>query len=219
MTRMLLTLATVLYLALIVLALRPVTDLEVARVFYVAPQRFVGDSPAGVAARYAAWASPFVLLAALAVAYGLARVGIWPTHRAPSGRGLAMMLLAMAIGPGLFVHAGLKEISHRPRPVAVTAFGGVDAFRPWYRFDGGCRHNCAFASGETAAATWMLAPASLVPPPWRGIAVAAALAYSAATAIWRLALGAHWLSDTLGGALVTILAILGCRAASIWPDV
>ena len=124
-----------------------------------------------------------------------------------------MLILAMSIGPGLLVHAGLKEVSHRPRPLAVTRFGGPDAFRPWYRFDGACPHNCSFASGETAAATWTLAPASLVPPPWRGAAVAAALAFTAATAVWRMALGAHFLSDVVGAALIVVMVIVFCRAA------
>ena len=213
MTRTLLILAALLYLAMIVLGLRSATDVEVARLFFVAPHRFVGDTPAGIMARYAAWALPFVILAAMALAYALARADRLPSRLAPSGRSLAMLVLAMAIGPGLLVHAGLKEISHRPRPNAVTAFGGADAFRRWYEFGGACPHNCSFPSGETAAATWTLAPASLVPPPWRGAAVAAALVFSAATALWRMALGAHFLSDVIGAALVTIAVVLFCRAA------
>ena len=213
MTRALLILAAILYLVLIVLALRPATDLEVARLFFVPPHGFVGATPAGVAARYVAWALPFVILAAMALAYALARAGLLPPRWAPTGRNLIMLILVMAIGPGLLVHAGLKEVSHRPRPVAATAFGGPDAFRPWYRFDGACRHNCSFASGETAAATWTLAPATLVPPPWRGAAMAAALAFSAATALWRMALGAHFLSDTIGAMLIVVMVIVFCRAA------
>lgn len=213
MTRTLLILATLLYLAMIVLALRPATDVETAGLFFRPPHHFVGDTPAGIALRYAAWALPFLLLLGLTLAYGVARVGILPTHAAPTSRDLAMLLLAMTLGPGLAVHSGLKELSHRPRPASVTAFGGGEAFRPWYRFDGACPRNCAFASAETAAATWSLAPASLVPPPWRGAAIAAALAYAAATAAWRMALGAHWLSDVVGASLITIAVILGCRAA------
>ena len=213
MTRALLILAAILYLALIVLALRPATDLAVARLFFVPPHGFVGATPAGVAARYVAWALPFVTLAAMALAYVLARAGLLPSRWAPTGRNLLMLILVMAIGPGLLVHAGLKEVSRRPRPVAVTAFGGPDAFRPSYRFDGACRHNCSFVSGETAAATWMLAPATLVPLPWRGPAVAAALAFSAATALWRMALGAHFLSDAIGAMLIVVMVIVFCRAA------
>lgn len=213
MTRTLLILIALLYLAMIVLALRPATDVEVARLFFVAPHRFVGDTPTGSVARYSAWALPFVILAAMALFYALARTGLLPPRVAPSGRNLAMLVLAMAIGPGLLVHAGLKEISHRPRPVNVTAFGGPDAFRPWYEFDGACPHNCSFPSGETAAATWTIAPASLVPPPWRGAAVTAALAFSAATALWRMAFGAHFLSDVIGASLITLVVVLFCRAA------
>lgn len=212
MTRLLLILATILYLVLIVLALRPATDLEIARLFYVPDHGFVGDTPTGVAVRYVAWALPFAILAAMASAYLLARVRRLAPRWAPTGRHLIMSILVMAIGPGLLVHAGIKEVSHRPRPIAVTQFGGSGAFRPWYRFDGVCPHNCSFASGETAAATWTLAPASLVPLPWRGAAVAAALVFSAATAVWRMALGAHFLSDTIGAMLIVILVVVFCRA-------
>ena len=212
MTRFLLILAAILYLALIVLALRPATDLEAASLFFAAPRGFVGATPAGMAVRYVAWALPFVILAAMTLGYGFSRAGLLPPRLAPGGRDLVMMILAMALGPGLLVHAGLKEVSHRPRPVAVTAFGGSEAFRPWYRFDGACPRNCAFASGETAAATWTLAPASLVPPPWRGVAVAAAIAFAVATAVWRMALGAHFLSDVVGAMLVVIMVIVFCRA-------
>ena len=54
MTRTLLILATVLYLVLIVLALRPATDHEVAGLFFVPDHGFVGAPPVGVAVRYVA---------------------------------------------------------------------------------------------------------------------------------------------------------------------
>ena len=162
--------------------------------------------------RYAAWALPFLVYLVALVAYGLGRVGFVPARFAPRGRSVLFLTLSLAVGPGLLVHAGLKEISHRPRPYGVTDFGGADAFRPFQTFDGTCPHNCAFASGETAAATWMIAPASLVPPPWRGPALTAAVAFAAATGALRMAVGAHFLSDVCGGALVVILVILGARA-------
>lgn len=211
MTRVLLVVFALLYLAMIVLALRPATDIAVAALFHE-PAGFVGATPAGVAARYVAWATPFLLLAALTTAWLAARAGRLAPRRAPSGRALVVLAAAMALGPGLVVHAGLKELSHRPRPVATLAFGGPDAFRPWYRFDGACRHNCSFASGETAAAGWTIAAAALTPPPFGAPALAAALVFTVVTGVWRMALGAHWMSDVSGAALIMVIAALFCRA-------
>lgn len=210
MNRALLVAFALLYLALIVLALRPATDLATAAAFH-GPGGFVGASPAGVAARYLAWAAPFLLLTGLAVAWLAARAGRVAVRHAPSGRTLLVLTAAMAIGPGLVVHAGLKEFSHRPRPFATRPFGGSDAFRPWYRFDGDCRHNCSFASGETAAAGWTIVAAAVAPPPFATPALAAALLFTAGTGVWRMALGAHWLSDVIGSALIMVAAALLCR--------
>ena len=207
-----LPLAFMLGVALVVLAIWPELDLEAARAFYIGLDHFVGDTRAGVIIRYTAWALPFVVWAGCLVAAGLATAGVVARRRGPSGRAVLFLTLSLALGPGLLVHAGLKEISHRPRPYSVAAFGGTDVFRPYEAFDGACRHNCSFPSGETAAATWMLAPASLVPPPWRGFALGAAVVFAAATGGLRMAFGAHFLSDVCGAALITILAVVGVRA-------
>lgn len=210
LAKLCLPLALLLAAALVVLAVRPGLDLAAARAFYVGPDHFVGATRAGTIVRYAAWAAPFAVYLGALVAALLRRVGV--VARGPSGRAVAFLTLSLAIGPGLLVHATLKEISHRPRPYAVAAFGGQAAFRPFDRFDGACAHNCSFPSGETAAATWMLAPASLVPPPWRGPALAVAVAFAAATGALRMAFGAHFLSDVCGGALITILVVVATRA-------
>ena len=205
-----LPLALLLAAALVVLALRPDLDLDAARAFYVGSDHFVRQTRAATLVRYAAWVLPFLVYLALLVAAALRKAGL--VRRGPSGRSVVFLTLSLAIGPGLLVHAGLKEISHRPRPYSVTAFGGRDAFRPYTKFDGACPHNCSFASGETAAATWLIAPASLVPPPWGGLALAGALAFAAATGLLRMAFGAHFLSDVCGAALIVILVILALRA-------
>lgn len=198
--------------ALVVLALRPDIDLATAHAFFVGPNHFVGDTPAGVVARYTAWYLPFATFFALCLA-GLARaLHLIPARFAPSGNNLAFLALTVVLGPGLLVHATLKEISHRPRPYSVAGFGGQTAFRPLQNFDGACRHNCSFPSGETAAATWMVAPASLVPPPWTGPALVGAVTFAAATGALRMAFGAHFLSDVCAGALITLLVVAAGRA-------
>lgn len=208
MTKPFLIVATMLYLVLIAVALRPGFDLDAARLFYVAPGHFIGQTRTGTIVRYVAWCLPFAVYIAL--------LGTWvgrhlgrSVRQAPTGRGILFLTLSLAIGPGVLVHGVLKEISHRPRPYSVTQFDGTAAFRPFYRFDGSCGGNCSFASGETAAATWMLAPASLVPPPWRSFAIGGAFIFAAGTGLFRMAFGAHFLSDVCAAMLIVILLVLG----------
>ncbi|MGO8799407.1 MAG: phosphatase PAP2 family protein [Roseiarcus sp.] len=199
-----LTLAT-----LAVFALWPQIDGEVSRAFY-GPAGFIGRTPPERAARDFFRVFPFVVLAAFAVLYFMRRYGFVVPY-APTGRGLAFIIATMAIGPGLIVNLGLKDHAHRPRPVQTEEFGGKFEFRPWYRFDGECRKNCSFVSGEVAEAFWMVAPASLAPPPLRTPAVGAALAFGFLTALLRIAYGGHFLSDALLAALLMLIIVQGTR--------
>lgn len=201
---LLITLA-LLIAAAAVFALWPNLDLAVAR------SLFRGD---GFAGRGLVWTmgrnffriAPFVVLAAFAALYICRRRGIAVPY-APSGRALFFLIATLAIGPGLVVNLGLKDHAHRPRPTQTRDFGGPYEFRPWYRFDGGCKKNCSFVSGEAAQGFWMVAPASLAPPPLYPLAISAALVFGAAASLLRLAAGGHYLSDVVLAALLTILII------------
>jgi lipid A 4'-phosphatase len=195
--------------AMALLAAFPELDLALARRFYL----IEGDS---FGARFDAilillrdlgyFLPPAVLaLAMLGWVLGMrnARLGTILT-----GRRVLFLALSLALGPGLAVNGVLKEVSHRPRPVQVLEFGGQSAFRPWYAFDGACKTNCSFVSGEAAGATWLLAPAALVPQPWRAGATAAAALFAVAVALLRMAFGGHFASDVIGGALVTLATLL-----------
>jgi membrane-associated phospholipid phosphatase len=186
-------------------ALRPDLDLAVAGKFYVAGH-FVGRGPLGELARRFFYDAPYVLLAFLLAASAARRLG--RTKRGPDGRAVIFMIASLALGPGLLVNGLLKEHSHRPRPEQTQDFGGPWRFRPWETFDGECRKNCSFVSGEVATSAWTLAPALLAPPVFRAAAVAGALIFTAATAILRMAFGGHYLSDALFAALFTFLIVL-----------
>ena len=135
---------------------------------------------------------------------------------APDGRSVVFLIASIAIGSGLIVNLGLKDHAHRPRPVHIVEFGGKDAFRPWDRFDGACKKNCGFASGEAASAFWMVAPALLAPPPWRAPAVAGAVVFGTGASVLRMAFGGHFLSDVLFGGLISLLVIFVVRRF-VWP--
>jgi membrane-associated phospholipid phosphatase len=117
----------------------------------------------------------------------------------------------MIIGPGLIVNLGFKDHAHRPRPVQTQEFGGHFQFRPWDRLDGACKKNCSFPSGESAEAFWMVAPASLAPPPLRGWAIGGALAFGVATSVLRIAYGGHFLSDTIVAGLLMLIIVQAAR--------
>jgi lipid A 4'-phosphatase len=207
-TRLLSASLAALVMTALVFLVFPGLDLTVASLFALGNDRFLAQTPLGNALRHLFYYLPIVIFALALGLYGVRRFGrsrLW----SPTGAGMLFMALSLALGPLLIVNVVLKDHSHRPRPYQVTEFGGDEAFRPFYRFDGACRRNCSFVSGESSSAFWTLAPALLVPLPYRPVAVAAALVFGAATSLLRMAFGGHFLSDTLFAGLFTWLAILG----------
>lgn len=187
----------------------PGLDLAAAGAFYAGDGRFSGATPFGEGLRRVFYAIPVLVLAAAGLAAALRRFGL--DVPAPSGRGLAVLALSLALGPGLLVNVVLKDHWHRPRPLQVREFGGTAAFRPLGLPGGECRRNCSFVSGEGASSFWTVAPALMAPPAWRAAALAAALVYAGATGLLRMAFGGHFLSDTLLAGLFTWLVI-----AAVW---
>ena len=200
---------------LAVFAVWPGLDLAVAHLFYDGGG-FIGRDALARFGRDVFRVTPFVVLALYA--------GLWVAKRhglalrwAPSGRAVIFLIATIAIGPGLVVNLGLKDHWHRPRPVQTQEFGGPDPFRPWYEDNGACKKNCSFVSGEAATGFWMVAPASVLPPPWRGPAIVAAFAFGIGASLLRMAFGGHYLSDVLLGGLVTLIVIEIARKI-IWPQ-
>jgi len=190
-------------------AAAPGLDLAAAAAFYDGGGRFAGPGPVGNALRRVFYIVPFFLLGGAGTLALLRRLGL--RVPAPTARALATLVLSLALGPGLLVNVALKDHWHRPRPVQVTEFGGPQPFRPVGWPGGTCGRNCSFVSGEGASSFWSVAPALMAPPAWRAAALAAALAYAAATGLLRMAFGGHFLSDTLLAALFTWLVI-----AAVW---
>jgi membrane-associated PAP2 superfamily phosphatase len=124
-----------------------------------------------------------------------------------SARAVLFLVSTLALGPGLLANVVLKDHWHRPRPVQVTQFGGKQTYVNWWDFHGGCGHNCSFVSGEVSSADWMFAPAMLTPPQWRVGAYVGAAIFTAAVAVSRMAVGRHFLTDTLLAALLTLILI------------
>ena len=189
----------------IVFAVWPQLDLSAVHALR-AESGFLGAGNAARMLRSIFYWLPAAVMALMILAWLAAQAGAGlPAACVPKGKSLIFLALGLAIGPGLLVNVGLKEHSARPRPAHVKEFGGTAEFRPWHTFDGACRSNCSFVSGEASASTWVVAAASLAPPPWKGFAVAAAWALAVATGLLRMAFGGHFLSDVLLAGLFTLL--------------
>src|SRR5262245_50278241 len=122
-------------------------------------------------------------------------------------RSALLMVVTLLLGPGLLANTLLKDNWGRPRPLAVTQFGGELQFRPWWDPRGACAKNCSFVAGEPSGAFWTLAPAALTPPRWRAAAYGAALTFGTLVGIVRIAGGGHFFSDFVFGGLLTFTII------------
>jgi membrane-associated PAP2 superfamily phosphatase len=123
------------------------------------------------------------------------------------GRAVVLLLVSIAIGPGLVANALLKEHSGRWRPRHVTELGGSQSFHAWWDMRGSCPQNCSFVSGEAAGAYWTMAPAALAPPPWRAIAYGAALVFGTAIGLLRMSAGSHFATDVVFAGVFVFIVI------------
>jgi lipid A 4'-phosphatase len=124
-----------------------------------------------------------------------------------SGRAVVLMLVTLALAPGLVANVVFKEHWGRPRPIEVGEFKGDEHFRPWWDPRGDCPKNCSFVAGEASGAFWTLAPAMIVQPAFRMLAVGAALAFGAGVGLLRMTAGAHFFSDVVFAGIFTFLVI------------
>jgi membrane-associated phospholipid phosphatase len=214
MTRALIVYVALTALMLVVFALWPGLDPTVAHLFYDRGG-FIGHDGLDRFGRDFFRVTPFVVLTFYAGLWLAKRRGV-AVRWAPSGRAVIFLIATIAIGPGLIINLSLKDHWHRPRPVQTQEFGGPNEFRPWYDESGACKKNCSFVSGEAATGFWMVAPASVLPEPWRPPAIVAAFAFGLGASLLRMAFGGHYLSDVLLGGLITLIVIEIARMV-IWP--
>jgi membrane-associated PAP2 superfamily phosphatase len=206
----------------LVFGLFPELDLAISRVFYehVINGNYFGwriYPPLMMARDAGLWVGTIIIIGALlALAFKL----VCPRRRSlVSGRAILFLVVTMALGPGLLVNVVLKEGWSRSRPIDVPQFGGNEVFTPWWNPRGGCGNNCAFVSGDVSGAVWTIAPAVLVPPPYRAVAVGAALALGVGMALMRVMAGGHFASDVLFAGVFTFLVIwLAYAVIFRWPS-
>jgi lipid A 4'-phosphatase len=123
------------------------------------------------------------------------------------GRAALLLILTLALGPGLLTNGILKDYWGRSRPIDVKVLGGTDRFTPWWDPFGDCPANCSFVAGEASGAFWTLAPAALAPPQWRALAYGGALTFGVAVGLLRIAAGGHFFTDVVFAGVFTFLLI------------
>ena len=122
-------------------------------------------------------------------------------------RDILFILSTLALGPGLIVNFILKDHWGRPRPWRVTDFGGDQPFVGVWRITHECVTNCSFVSGEASSAIWLVTLLVLVPEKWRPLALRVAIGLAIVLSLNRIAMGGHFLSDTLLSWTITLTVI------------
>ena len=116
-----------------------------------------------------------------------------------------LIILSLAIGPGLTVNLALKDYWGRPRPHEITYFNGAAPYvKPW-RITKYCDKNCSFVSGEASGAAWFSIFAFLVSRRYVKKILAATGVFFLLVSFLRLAAGGHFISDILIGASLILL--------------
>jgi membrane-associated phospholipid phosphatase len=116
-----------------------------------------------------------------------------------------LFVFALIVPGGMAVSVLLKQVFHRPRPVVADALSAVAGY--------------SFPSGHTLAATLLYG--GMVCVMWNLIeaksrrlkALAGAFVLVALVGLSRVQLGAHYLSDVLGGFTFGVAWLLGCLTA------
>ena len=123
-------------------------------------------------------------------------------------KSVLFLILCFALGPGLLVNVVLKNHWGRPRPVAITQFGGELVYqKPWV-ISSQCITNCSFVAGDPSTAFAFFALVVLIRKKfWRNLIFGLCMANWVFFASLRIAAGGHFLSDVLIGATLVWIVI------------
>ncbi len=192
----------------VLFAVYPRLDIDISALFYnrqinlfdVNAQPWANNSRAA-----ARWLTTLILAPACLAVIGKL---IMPNRRMLIGaRAALLLIITMALGPGVLTNLVLKDHWGRARPIDITELGGDFRFTPWWDPRGDCPNNCSFVAGEPSGAFWTLGPAALAPPQWRLLAYGGALAFGAAVGLLRIGGGGHFFTDVVFAGVLMFLLI------------
>ena len=177
-------------------------DIAVARLFYSPGPAdhwpLARELPWWLLYRAAPWVTATLVIAGLA---GLA--ASFTRSRAGWRRAAVLVLLGVAIGPGLLANAVFKDHWQHPRPRDLIEFGGPLHYvpAPLIGSAGGASFPCGHCSvGFMCAAGWWHWKRRR--PAWARASLAGGLALGLLLGVGRMAAGAHFLSDIAWSALL-----------------
>ncbi len=177
-------------------------DLAVARTFYHDEPTdhwpLAHELPWSLLYRAAPWVT------ALLVTAGLAALGAsFARARHYCRRGAVLVLLGVALGPGLLANVVFKDHWQHPRPRDLIEFGGPLHYvpSPLIGREGGASFPCGHCSvGFMCAAGWWIWRRRR--PAWAAASLAGGLTLGLLLGAGRMAAGAHFLSDIFWSALL-----------------
>ena len=188
----------------------PIIDLWVSGAFYDSLSGFTAaESPALRLLRASGdWAMEIVIVVLLLSLVG--KIAL-PTRRSLVPPRVSFFLLStLIVAAGLLVNVVLKDHWGRPRPSAVTDFGGDFPYVEIWRISNYCAKNCSFVAGEASSAIWLTAIAFVVPSRYRWPVLIVTAFFALALSVNRIAFGGHFLSDVMlsWGLTALVIAIL-----------
>ena len=141
----------------------------------------------------------------------------WPKLQPWRDPGLFYALL-LVIGPGVIVNGVLKPYWGRPRPNAVTEFGGQCEFLPVWQLGHG-QEESSFPSGHASTGFYLMAPAFVYYRRRPRLALAFLLfgiLCGCVIGLARIVAGGHFPSDVLWSGGIVYFSGLLIAALQIW---
>ena len=145
------------------------------------------------------------LLAMSSALYVVVLIGRAPRRYA---RPCMVLVLTIALGPGLLVNGILKDYWGRPRPAEISNFGGNKEFRPVWK-PGGPGEGRSFTCGHCAIAFSLASGVSFYPvhPALSLVALTVGIGYGIVMGIARIAQGGHFPTDVLWSGILVLMLI------------
>jgi lipid A 4'-phosphatase len=145
------------------------------------------------------------------------RCAVWQQYR----RHCLVLVLAVALGPGLLVSGLLEPLWGRPRPRHIEQFAGHQPYRPWWQ-PGTPGTGESFPSGHVAMGYILIAGTVLVPCRRRvwlyRLWLGGVLGYGTLIGVARVVQGGHFASDVAwSGFLMCVTVGVLQKALSVLP--
>jgi len=177
-------------------------DIAAARAFYrpgpLDRWPLAHELPWSLLYRAAPWMTGLLVIMALA-----ALAASFTRARQDWRRAAVLLLLGVAIGPGLLANTLFKDHWQHPRPRDLIEFGGPLHYvaSPLIGTEGGASFPCGHCSvGFVYGAGWWIWRRRR--PAWAAVSLAGGLALGLLLGAGRMAAGAHFLSDIFWSALL-----------------